>query len=201
MQLEITTNLTIAQLFEIAPDSVTILDNACLKVTGCDARTDRTLEQLFDHHKLSSDQRQKILAHLSKLKQIEDTLPLPTAKDQTVKELTEGNKKYYRLGGLLFTESAYRNLHQVATEKGFQIRLQAGGCSGFQYQFDFKKKPQDDEKGFKLSEKLSIFINDFTFGKSLGSVVEFKLGLHESGLTITNPNKKRACSCGTSIAF
>ncbi|PIR55227.1 hypothetical protein COU74_02380 [Candidatus Peregrinibacteria bacterium CG10_big_fil_rev_8_21_14_0_10_36_19] len=198
---QITEDFKISQLFELTPDSVVILENSGLKVTGCDARTERTLKELFAHHKLESQKTQKILTHLNKLKQIEVEAHIPSKKDQSPQKITEGNKIYYKVAGLMFTETAVKNLESLSENSGLQIRLSAGGCSGFKYDYDFTPSPQADEKVYKLTEKLSIFMNDFTFSRSYGSVVEFKLGLHESGLTIINPNKKRACSCGTSIAF
>lgn len=199
--MEITLNLTVSEILEIAPDSVVILKNAGLPVGGCNFRTDIKMIELVEQKNLSQDETDKLLINLNKLKQQDISGITPQKSDFLLKEISEGNKQYFALAGMLFTQSAYNNLHQIATAKGLRIHLTTGGCSGFKYEFDFYDQPAPDEKTFQLSEKLNIYMNDFTFSKSHGSIVEFKLGLHESGLQILNPNKKRSCSCGTSIAF
>lgn len=199
--IKITPELTIDELFELAPDSVIILKNAGLSATGCKADTDRTLAELFKAEKLDQQAQTKILEHLNKQRQVDTSLKTPTEKDLHAQQIKEGNKTYYRLAGMLFSENAYKNLHQLADKKGLRLRLQTGGCSGFKYQFDFFDQPESDQKTYHLSDKLSVYLDDFTFTRSQGSVVDFKFGLHASGLEIHNPKSKRACSCGISIGF
>ena len=201
MAIEITANHTIEEVFKLAPDSVVILENCDLKVTGCNARTERTLQELFDHHSLDLAQSQKVLSHLNKLRQVEGELQTPKASDFQIQEIEVEGRKHYYIGGLTITEAAFNNLHQVKSARGLRINLQTGGCSGFKYHYDFYDQPQNGDKEYKLSDELSIFMDDNTFARSHGSVVEFKLGLHQSGLTISNPNRKRACSCGKSMSF
>ena len=191
--------MSIAEIFELAPDSVVIMENAGLKCTGCDARTDRKLSDLASE--LTPVEMGKLLEHLNKLKQIDTSLDQPTDADMKSEAITEGNKKYFKLAGLLFTENAYKNLHALSEKAGLQIKLQTGGCSGFKYDYDYIDCPAEGERSYELSEELKIFLDDFTFTKSKGSVVDFTVSLHSSGLTIHNPNTKRACSCGTSISF
>ena len=125
----------------------------------------------------------------------------PVKEDFEVKEIQEGNKKYYKLAGLLFSESAYANLHQLATKPGLRIKLNRGGCSGFKYHYDFYDAPEEGEQTYKLSDQLSIFMDDFTYEKTKGSVVDYEIGLHGSGMKIKNPHVKNSCSCGVSYGF
>ena len=199
--IKIESKMTVARIFEIAPDAVIILNNAKLDCTGCNAQTDRTLERVFEMNDLEPAHREKIIEHLNKLKQTDEKIAEPAAADLTAQLIQEGNKTYYKIAGLLLTENAYKNLHQIAEKRGLGIRLSTGGCSGFKYQFDFYDQPEKDQRQYPLSDKLSLFIDDFTFDRSRGSVVDFTFGLHSSGLQIHNPNSKRSCSCGTSIGF
>lgn len=116
-------------------------------------------------------------------------------------KIKEGNKTYYKLAGLMFTESAYQNLHALANKPGLRIQLQKGGCSGFKYHYDFYDVPQEEEKAYKLSDTLSIYMDDFTKDKTAGSVIDYEVGLHGSGMKIVNPHVKNSCSCGTSYGF
>lgn len=199
--IKIIPEMTVDKIFEIAPDAVIILKNAKLDCTGCNARTDRTLERVFEMNATAKEQQEKILEHLNKLKQRDEKLAEPSPEDLKVQEIEEGNKKYYKLAGLLFTANAYRNLHQLAEKKGLRIRLATGGCSGFKYEFDFYDDAEKDQREYKLSDQLSIYLDDFSFDRSRGSIVDFTFGLHSSGLQIINPNSKRSCSCGVSIGF
>lgn len=200
MHKEITTEITIEELFKLAPDSVIILENAGLKCTGCKARTDRTLAELFKEGELEEEKQNLLLTFLNKLNQIE-TERKPQKEDFESKEVIQDNITYIKSAGLLFTLTAVQNLEDLSEGRGLQIKLKAGGCSGFKYDYDYTASPQEDEKTYEITPKLKIYMSDFTFSRSYGSIVEFKLGLHQSGLTISNPNRKRSCSCGSSIAF
>ena len=200
MHKEITLDITIEEIFKLAPDSVIILENAGIKCTGCKARTDRTLSEVFKEAELEEEKEKLLLTFLNKLEQIE-TEKEPQQGDFEAKEVTHDGKVHTQIAGLIFTKSAIQNLEDLSEGKGLQIKLKAGGCSGFKYDYEFKEQPESEEKEYQLTEKLKIFMTDFTFSRSSGSIVEFKLGLHQSGLTIANPNRKRSCSCGSSIAF
>jgi len=125
----------------------------------------------------------------------------PQKADFEASKIQEGNKTYYRLAGLIFSQAAFDNLHQLKTAKGLRIKVDRGGCSGFKYAYDFFDKPQEEENVFPLSEDLHIFMDDFTFSKLHGSSIDFTLGLHGAGLKIINPNVKNSCSCGVSVGF
>ena len=82
----------------------------------------------------------------------------------------------------------------------FRISVLGGGCSGFQYDFSFDKKPNDDDMIFKeggidyLIDKVSI---DFLRGSTLEYVSE----LAGSYFKIENPNATAKCGCGTSYTI
>lgn len=199
MPQKITTDMSVATIIELTPDSVVIMNNAGLKCTGCNVDTTKPLKNFLK----SFDEKavDKLLDHLNKLKQTSSEPKTPEKKDFKLHEIIEGNKRYYKIAGLTFTESAYKNLHQLSEKRGLRIRLVTGGCSGFKYEYDFYDQPEANEKTYQLSDSMAIYMDDFTFDRSYGSVIDFTIGLHSSGLQIINPRKKRACSCGTSISF
>lgn len=202
MKIEITEEMPVAEIFNIAPKSVIIFQNAKLDCTGCKAQTDRTLKKVFETNKVDQATREKILTHLNQLEQFDPNLLEPTAEELKAEKIQEGNKTYYKLGGMLFSDNAYKNLHQFADGKnGLRINLTTGGCSGFKYQYDYYDKPKPGERAYQLSDTFEIYMDDLTFNRSKDSVVDFPIGLHSSGLQIINPNKKHSCSCGISIGF
>ena len=86
-------------------------------------------------------------------------------------------------------------------EPNMKIRLSisGGGCSGFQYGFDFDSNYDDDdiifsENGAELIvDKVSImYLN--------GSTVDFEDKLIESSFKVENPNAASSCGCGTSFS-
>lgn len=196
---EISTDMTIAEIIEIAPDSVVLFKNAGLACTGCNADTSRTLASYTMN--LHPDEVGKLMQHLNKLPRSKGENNQPQPEDFEIRSITEGNKKYYRIAGLMLTDNAYKNLHQLAEKPGLRIHLATGGCSGYKYEFDYMDAAQPTEKEYKISDKLSLFMDDFTFARSYDSVVDFTISLHSSGLQIINPNQKRSCSCGVSFSL
>jgi len=84
---------------------------------------------------------------------------------------------------------------------GMKMRLSisGGGCSGFQYGFEFDSDYGDDdiifnENGAELVvDKVSImYLN--------GSIVDFEDKLMESSFKVNNPNAASSCGCGTSFS-
>ena len=85
--------------------------------------------------------------------------------------------------------------------QGMKMRLSisGGGCSGFQYGFEFDSDYGDDdiifnENGAELVvDKVSImYLN--------GSIVDFEDKLMESSFKVNNPNAASSCGCGTSFS-
>jgi len=199
----ISEKMRLNKIVKLFPASVEVFKSHNLKAIGCCTIPVDPLEDVMKKEGFSQEKILQVVLEINNLKAEAESLdaPKPSEEDFELKMITEGNKKYYKLAGMLFSESAYSNLHSLADDhKGLSIRLEAGGCSGYKYKYDYVDKTAEDEKEFKLSEKLSIYLNDFSFGKLSSSVVDFKIGLHDSGIKIINPNMKGACSCGTSIS-
>ena len=101
------------------------------------------------------------------------------------------------------TESAKEQMIKLVNENNtdaVHLSVKGGGCSGFQYDFSFDKKPKDDDMIFKeggidyLIDKVSI---DFLRGSTLEYVSE----LAGSYFKIENPNATANCGCGTSFSI
>lgn len=195
--------MPIRHILDLFPDSAQVLLGEGLHCIGCDANLEESLEQGAKAHGFSEERITKIMSRLNELYQAQKTTHTkkPEEKDFSVEEVQEGNKKYFSLAGMLFSEKAYRALHELATAKGLRLRIDAGGCSGYTYHYDFKDQPGEDEKTYTLSDSLDIYMNDFSFDKLHGSIVNFESGLHGAGLQFFNPNTKKTCSCGSSVGF
>ena len=201
--MKITKETTVKEILKMVPDSVIFLKSAGLDCFGCEGGSEESLEKVMQEKNRDEKAINMLLDRINQLKaeKEKEKTPTPEEKDFIVEEVHEGNKKYYRLAGMLFSENAYQNLHNLKAGKGLRMRVETGGCSGFKYNYDFFDEPLEDEKVYKLSTEIVIFMNELTFSKLHGSIIDFQLGLHGSGLKIINPNIKRSCSCGTSFGF
>ena len=82
----------------------------------------------------------------------------------------------------------------------FRISVLGGGCSGFQYDFSFDKKPNDDDMIFKEGE-IDYLIDKVSNDFLRGSTLEYVSELAGSYFKIENPNATANCGCGTSFSI
>jgi iron-sulfur cluster assembly protein len=92
--------------------------------------------------------------------------------------------------------------HGGAPEKIFlRMRVVGGGCSGFQHKLDLDPviNPKIDQE-FEyhgvpvVVDKRSLMYLD-------GAVVDFHDDLNRRGFSISNPNAKSTCGCGSSFSM
>jgi len=99
-----------------------------------------------------------------------------------------------------FTDKAIKQInHLLSTrDKGsfFRIAIKGGGCSGFQYDFSFEKKPEADDLKFN-----NILIDKKSAELLKGSEVDFVSELIGDSFKISNPQSKSSCGCGVSFSL
>ena len=81
------------------------------------------------------------------------------------------------------------------------MRVVGGGCSGFQNKLDLDPQVNDeldevfDFHGVQVAvDKRSLMYLD-------GAVVDYHDELHRQGFSITNPQAKSTCGCGSSYTM
>ena len=99
-----------------------------------------------------------------------------------------------------FTDKALKQINSLLSKKDnksyFRIAIKGGGCSGFQYDFSFDKKKNNDDL---LEDRILI---DSTSANLLkGSVVDYSEELIGNSFKITNPQSKSSCGCGVSFSL
>jgi len=82
----------------------------------------------------------------------------------------------------------------------FRITVLGGGCSGFQYKFDFDKIINDDDILFKTN-KISVLIDKVSLDLINGSKIDYVNELIGSSFKVTNPKASSSCGCGTSFSL
>src|SRR5690242_5321491 len=82
------------------------------------------------------------------------------------------------------------------------LRLRVGGgCSGFQHKFDLD--PQVNEKLDQLIEfyGVPVVVDKRSLMYLENAMVDFHDDLNRRGFSITNPNAKSTCGCGSSFSM
>ena len=99
-----------------------------------------------------------------------------------------------------FTDNAIKQInHLLSTkEKGFffRIAIKGGGCSGFQYDFSFDKKPQNEDLKYE-----NILIDKASADLLKGSEIDYVKELIGNSFKINNPQTKSSCGCGVSFSL
>tara|TARA_B100000214_G_C23967106_1_gene628280 strand:+ start:1693 stop:2010 length:318 start_codon:yes stop_codon:yes gene_type:complete len=99
-----------------------------------------------------------------------------------------------------FTDKAIKQINNLLLKKDkgsfFRIAIKGGGCSGFQYDFSFDKKVEDNDLKFN-----NILIDKKSAELLKGSEVDFVSELIGNQFKISNPQSKSSCGCGVSFSL
>ena len=105
---------------------------------------------------------------------------------------------------ITMSESAAVKINAIMAKQGKQqflrVAVDGGGCSGFQYSFDFADAPNEDDMIIErdgarilIDEISQEFLND--------SEIDYVNELIGAAFKIHNPNAKSSCGCGTSFSI
>lgn len=89
-------------------------------------------------------------------------------------------------------------LSQEEPKTAFRVSVDGGGCSGFQYKFDFTPVENEDIIFEKNGAKVVTDATSLEFLK--GSTIEFTEDLGGAFFSMKNPNASSSCGCGSSFA-
>ncbi|XP_076939173.1 iron-sulfur assembly protein IscA-like 2, mitochondrial [Bidens hawaiensis] len=86
-----------------------------------------------------------------------------------------------------------------AKEKMLRLSIEAGGCSGFQYNFELEEKPNDDDRIFER-DGVKLVVDTISLGFVKGATVDYVEELIRSGFQVAeNPSAVGGCSCKSSF--
>ena len=108
---------------------------------------------------------------------------------------------------LSITDAAVQRLQKVlqqetqehSTPQMLRIRVDGGGCSGFQYAFSFDSVIANDDRVFHYNT-ITVVIDDVSLGLVAGSCLDFEANLMSAAFVIKNPNATASCGCGNSFS-
>ncbi len=113
---------------------------------------------------------------------------------------------------LVVTEKAASKVKQIIAEQQpangaapeklyLRMRVVGGGCSGFQNKLDLD--PQVNEKLDEVYDfhGIQVVVDKRSLMYLEGAVVDYHDELHRQGFSITNPQAKSTCGCGSSYSM
>ena len=81
-----------------------------------------------------------------------------------------------------------------------RVAVDGGGCSGFQYRFEFATAPNDDDLIIER-DGAKILIDEISQEFLKDSEIDYVNELIGSAFKIHNPNATASCGCGTSFSI
>ena len=105
---------------------------------------------------------------------------------------------------LIFTDSAAAKVADLIAEEGnpdlkLRVFVQGGGCSGFQYGFEFDEARGEDDVAVE-TDGVTLLVDPLSLQYLMGAEVDYTESLHGAQFVIRNPNAKTTCGCGSSFA-
>lgn len=105
---------------------------------------------------------------------------------------------------LVFTAAAASKVASLIAEEGnpglmLRVYIQGGGCSGFQYGFQFDENEQDGDTRVE-TDGVTLLVDPMSMQYLAGAEVDFVEGLQGAQFVIRNPNATTTCGCGSSFS-
>ncbi|WP_439575257.1 iron-sulfur cluster insertion protein ErpA [Phreatobacter sp.] len=113
-----------------------------------------------------------------------------TAADVAAAPVTVTDRAAARIGSIMAGEPPGSML---------RISVEGGGCSGFQYRFDFTTERNDDD--FVIEKGgATVLVDEISLPYMEGTELDWVEDLIGSAFKLRNPNAVANCGCGTSFS-
>ena len=106
---------------------------------------------------------------------------------------------------LKISSSAVERVNQLLAGKDnpdlkLRVYIQGGGCSGFQYGFQFDDAAQEDDVEIE-EEGIRILVDMLSLQYLGGAEIDYKDDIMGSRFLVNNPNASTTCGCGSSFSI
>ena len=81
-----------------------------------------------------------------------------------------------------------------------RLSVSGGGCSGFQYGFEFDEEQKHDDIVVER-DGVTMLVDNTSLLYLFGSEVDFVEDLVGASFQVVNPNASSSCGCGSSFAI
>lgn len=104
---------------------------------------------------------------------------------------------------ITLSDAAARRINTLAQDEGrpllLRVAVSAGGCSGFQYEFDLVDQAESDDLVLERDGAKAV-VDQVSMVLLKGSEIDFVEELVGAQFRIHNPNAKSSCGCGVSFS-
>jgi len=106
---------------------------------------------------------------------------------------------------VVFSDAAAAKVKKLVEEEGnpnlkLRVTVSGGGCSGFQYGFEFDENVADDDVQIENGGVIML-VDTMSLRYLAGAEVDYQEGLEGARFIISNPNAKSTCGCGSSFSM
>jgi iron-sulfur cluster assembly accessory protein len=105
---------------------------------------------------------------------------------------------------VILTERAARRIGEILKSEPagamLRVSVEGGGCSGFQYKFDFDHARTDDDLVLNR-DGATVLIDPVSVQYMAGAEIDFVDDLIGASFKINNPVAASSCGCGTSFSL
>ncbi|WP_296513347.1 iron-sulfur cluster assembly accessory protein [Phenylobacterium sp.] len=105
---------------------------------------------------------------------------------------------------LSLSPAAARRIAELSRIEGrplmLRIGVDAGGCSGFQYQFDLVEAAAPDDMRIERDGATAL-VDEISLVLLKGSEIDFVDELAGAEFRVRNPNARSSCGCGVSFSI
>ena len=103
-----------------------------------------------------------------------------------------------------FTAVAAKKVAAMIEDEGnpnlkLRVFIQGGGCSGFQYGFEFAEEITEGDESF-VTDGVTLLIDPMSMQYLEGAEVDYVEGLQGAQFVVRNPNAMTTCGCGSSFS-
>ena len=172
----ITKDMTIGDVIKEYPETIEIMLSYGLHCVGCSVQYWESIEGGCKTHGFEDEKIDKMVKEMNEVLVVDKG------------EFTVSDKAITKLNEMVQKQDKSPIL---------RINVVSGGCSGFQYHFDFDEIKDDDEK--MDIGGITFVMNKDSKEMLKGSKMEYIDTLNESGFRISNPNATESCACGKSF--
>ncbi|KAJ9449823.1 Iron-sulfur cluster insertion protein ErpA [Diplonema papillatum] len=108
--------------------------------------------------------------------------------------------------GIVLTDAAVERIHEQNQRDSenpvLRLSVVPGGCQGAMYDFDWIKKPNDEDRVFEKSGA-TLVVDEQTLEQVKGSEIDFKYEIKANSFQVLRPGDANytTCSCGSSFAL
>ena len=102
------------------------------------------------------------------------------------------------------TERAARRIGEILKGEPvgsmLRVSVEGGGCSGFQYKFDFEQAKGEDDLVL-ARDGATVLIDPISVKYMAGAEIDYVDDLIGASFKVTNPVATASCGCGTSFSI